>query len=204
MQDSQPHLLAPQTTFPSLVCRGWPVPDAPLPAHQTSHVRTTSADKYSSHMNGDNANAEELDGLSGAQMFSNCNGCRRCRSNTHTCLADGPCPACTHGSALPPPTADTYQDYIILPGHINFGADAVDTSTQARSYPRGGASRARPPSAPVLCAAPREIRRARTLAGAPPPSLLPPRPPPGVPRPVAASVAASSHVAEKLAPPTHP
>jgi len=50
-------------------------------------------------MNGDNANAEELDGLSGAQMFSNCNGY-------------------------------TYQDYIILPGHINFGADAVDTSTQ--------------------------------------------------------------------------
>jgi IMP dehydrogenase len=24
----------------------------------------------------------------------------------------------------------TYQDYIILPGHINFGADSVDTSTQ--------------------------------------------------------------------------
>ena len=26
-------------------------------------------------------------------------------------------------------SADTYQDYIILPGHISFGADSVDTST---------------------------------------------------------------------------
>jgi hypothetical protein len=71
------------------------------------------------------------------------------------------------------PPADTYQDYIILPGHINFGAEQVDTSTQARGYPRGGASRARPLSAPVLCAAPRETRRARTVARAPPPPLLP-------------------------------
>ena len=100
--------------------------------------------------------------------------------------------------------ADTYQDYIILPGHIDFGAEQVDTSTQARGYPGGGAPRARPPSAPILRAAPRDTRRARTLAGGPPPSLLPPRPPPGVPRPVAASVAASSHVAEKLATPYPP
>eukprot|EP00964_Phaeocystis_antarctica_P126679 scaffold90334_cov66-Phaeocystis_antarctica.AAC.4 len=44
--------------------------------------------------------------------------------------------------------ADTYQDYIILPGHIDFGAEQVDTSTQARGYPGGGSPRARPPSAP--------------------------------------------------------
>jgi len=50
-------------------------------------------------MNGDNVNPDELDGLSGSEMFSNANGY-------------------------------TYQDYIILPGHINFGAEAVDTSTQ--------------------------------------------------------------------------
>ena len=71
------------------------------------------------------------------------------------------------------PPADTYQDYIILPGHINFGAEQVDTSTQARGYPRGGASRARPLSAPVLCAAPRETRRARTVARPRAPSLPP-------------------------------
>ena len=29
-------------------------------------------------------------------------------------------------------SADTYQDYIILPGHISFGAESVDTSTQAK------------------------------------------------------------------------
>ena len=119
-------------------------------------------------MNGDNANAEELDGLSGAQMFSNANGCRRCSRTDVALPADLALRAHTAQPCRHPP-ADTYQDYIILPGHINFGAEQVDTSTQARGYPRGGASRARPLSAPVLCAAPRETRRARTVARAPPP-----------------------------------
>ena len=42
-----------------------------------------------------------------------------------------PCrrPVAPHVPLLAHPAADTYQDYIILPGHINFGAGDVKTST---------------------------------------------------------------------------
>ena len=121
-------------------------------------------------MNGDNVNPDELDGLSGSEMFSNANGCRHCRSNTLAFLTDLSLRAhtaqpCCHIFA------DTYQDYIILPGHINFGAEAVDTSTQVRELSQGRRVPRAPPKRP------RPLRRSVPDQTRPPPRPRPPTPP---------------------------
>ena len=68
-------------------------------------------------------------------------------------------------------SADTYQDYIILPGHISFGAESVDTSTQVRELSQGRRVPRAPPKRP------RPLRRSAPDQTRPPTRPRPPPPP---------------------------
>ena len=68
-------------------------------------------------------------------------------------------------------SADTYQDYIILPGHISFGAESVDTSTQVRELSQGRRVPRAPPKRP------RPLRRSAPDQRRPPTRPRPPSPP---------------------------
>ena len=123
-------------------------------------------------MNGDNANAEELDGLSGAQLFSNANGCSPLRIK-HPHLPSRRTFPCAHTRLSPVVTAPQTRTKTTSSSRATLTSE-LSRSTRARRRAAilGAARPARDPRA-LPSSAPHRARPdapAHSPADPPPPS----------------------------------